>query len=96
MIQKGRIRYIITCDCDNGTWIQTKNTIENVLTHSFATASPALMELVSKSQVSVQFTQATRGFDKVSMNVFVWRYKGELPEGPAELGVPIPNTGWTL
>ncbi len=95
-LRKGRIRFILTCDCDNGTWIESLQTPENKLTHQVVSQRTDLFEMIGHSTVSIEFTPNQSMFSPTRMVVFLWRYTAELESGEDELEVPIPNSGAAL
>lgn len=88
-VRKGRVRYLVTCQ-PSGPAADVRPE-ESRLAHATALASPEKFELLARHPLTIQFAGAGR-----TGEVFVWRYRDELPPGPSELPIPIPTANLQL
>ncbi len=89
VVRRGRVRYIVTyrpVDTDHDTRLQ-----ETILLDSVMRSQPANFVAVGQFPLHVEYSPP--GYDG---QVFLWRFTGELPQGPSELPVVIPTAGWTV
>ena len=89
IIRRGRVRYLLTCAPDDP---QTEDrTQEMILAHPVAQAAPESFALVERFPLRVSLDNSEfRG------QVFLWEYRGELPEGPSELPVIVPTANMIM
>lgn len=88
-IQRGRVRYLITCAPEEGQ--KDDRTPEMLLAHDVARSLPESFALVGKYPLLINFDHTPfRG------QLFVWKFTGELPNGPSELPVVVPTADMVI
>lgn len=87
ILKLGRVRYLLTVPPG-----KAHDTIppDFRMAHATAASMPELFDLVSKHPLLVDFGSPTR------QEVCLWRYKGEIEEGPSQLPVLIPTSNLRL
>ena len=77
-LRKGRVRYLITCVPANPALDERYG--EMKLAHGVATSRDDLFRKIGEVPMLVQL-----GFPGRTINIFVWEFLGDLPEGLSEL-----------
>jgi hypothetical protein len=86
VLRRGRIRYLVTCAPDDPA--QDDRPEEMVLAHQLACLLSEQFRMIGTYPLLKQWDgRGLRG------QVIVWEFRGDLPEGPAELPVVIPTAG---
>ena len=83
IIRQGRIRYLVTCFT---TDTQLDRTEEMVLLHDTVQSQAGSFALIGEFPLLVEF-----GTPSHFGQVFLWKFLGELPEGPSEIPVIVPT-----
>jgi Dolichyl-phosphate-mannose-protein mannosyltransferase len=89
VVREGRVRYLVTAGPDLSG--KDRRTEEMVLTHETAATRPKEFRRVETVPLLVQYTRPGR-----SLEISVWEFLGQLPEGHNNLPVIIPTSGITV
>ena len=90
LVRRGRVRYLVTCVSaapEDPGYCQ-----EMALAHKAAVSLPQSFGLVEEFPLHIHFVRG-RG---TNVRVYLWEYRGELPEGPSEIPVVIPTADLIL
>jgi hypothetical protein len=85
VLRLGRIRYMVTCVRDG--WDGTDHLPEMTLAHDTTKSHSTEFAPKGRFLVTIGWGRPRHGW------VYVWEYKGELPDGPSELSVRVPTAG---
>lgn len=88
VVKKARARFVVTYACAD----PKRCTEEGVLAHKTAGERPDLFRRVSRRHVRCDYVHPVRPF---ALEVSVWEYLGDLPDGPSDIPVTIPTAGMT-
>ena len=89
LVRRGRVRYLVTCVPDAGE--HDDRPADMLLAHETARSLPNEFTLLEEFSLLVDFGGHGRRY-----RIFVWEYRGPLPEGPSEVPVVIPTAGLEL
>jgi len=92
VLRRGRVRYLLTPV--GASRRVDDRPIEARLAHEAASSMPGRFEQLGRFPLLLE--TGTRRGDGRHVEVFLWRYLGDLPEGPSELPVVIPTAGLEL
>ena len=89
LVRRGRVRYLVTCVVDAGE--RDDRPADMVMAHKTARSLSKEFSLLEEFPLLVDFGGRGRRY-----RIFVWEYRGPLPEGPSEVPVVIPTAGLEL
>ena len=88
-IRQGRAKYVVTCRPELPEVDDRPE--EMRLAHDVISANAEDFQLIQRYPLLVHYSGPG-----VRYEVYLWKYKGELPAGPSELPVRIPTSGMSL
>lgn len=91
VIQKGGIRYVVTCESFPAHPRRDALYPEFVLAHQTAISNPTLFHQLSQNHLLIQYENPGQHY-----KVFLWEFNGELPSTENQLPVEIPTWQETI
>jgi 4-amino-4-deoxy-L-arabinose transferase-like glycosyltransferase len=89
VLERGRIRYMITCSPTDPS--SDTRDHEMILAHRTAMSRGDRFELIEQFPLRIEIGSTPR-----ESRVCLWRYTGQLPDGPSEIPVLIPTAQMTI